>query len=241
MTFGTIKKNTVSEEITERLLTLIKEKALQPGDKLPSERELATTLQVSRPSLREALRALSIMNVVEIRQGAGTYVSSLEPELLLEPLDFVFALDNSIFRDLFAARKIVEVGIAGLAAEQITDDEIAELEEWLHISVENVEKLEVFLEADLKIHEIITEAARNPLLKRFMVSIRQLGLASRKRTVEIANVRSHTVKDHQAIVDALKSRDPKAAQEAMLHHLNSIEAELQDPSLFERDGDVTIE
>ncbi|MCB0176501.1 MAG: FadR family transcriptional regulator, partial [Anaerolineae bacterium] len=96
--------------IARRLMTLLKEKQLKPGDKLPPERELAAMMQVSRPSLREGLRALSMMNVLEIRQGDGTYVTSLDPELLVEQLSLVLALDDSTLLQLFEARKILEVG-----------------------------------------------------------------------------------------------------------------------------------
>ena len=123
-----IKKSAISEEISSRLLLMIREKQLSPGEKLPPERELAAMLNVSRPSLREALRALAIMNVIEMRQGDGTYITSLEPELLVEHLDFVLSLDDSTFLQLFEARKIVEVGIASLAAQRITDRQIQELE-----------------------------------------------------------------------------------------------------------------
>ena len=92
MAFGPVKKNAIAEEIIARLLGLIRDRQLQPGDKLPPERELAAMLGVSRPSLREALRALSVMNVLEMRQGDGTYVSSLEPDLLVEHLGFVLSI-----------------------------------------------------------------------------------------------------------------------------------------------------
>src|SRR5690606_3169450 len=74
--FGTFKKSSISEDIVDNLLSLIRERELRPGDKLPPERELAAMMQVSRPSLREALRALAIMNIIEIRQGDGTYIPS---------------------------------------------------------------------------------------------------------------------------------------------------------------------
>ena len=129
--FGTIEKDPISKQIAARLLSLLKEKHLRPGDKLPPERELAAMMQVSRPSLREALQALSIMNVLEIRQGSGTYVTSLESGLLSEQLSFVFSLDDSTFLELFEARKILETGIIGLAVSRITDDDIVELKQIL--------------------------------------------------------------------------------------------------------------
>ena len=226
MTFGTFKKSAISEDIIARLLTMIKEGQLQPGTKLPPERELAEAMQVSRPSLREALRALSIMNIIEIRQGDGTYITSLEPELLVEHLDFVFSLSDSTIIELFEARKIVEVGLAAMAAQRITDEEIAKLEKSLSDSIENVADHALFLQADVELHETIVEAARNPFLKRFMASIYNLGHASRSRTVEIPGVVEQVVEDHRAIVSALKTRNPERARQTMLQHLNNVEARL---------------
>ena len=226
MTFGIFKKSAISEDITARLLNMIKEGELKPGAKLPPERELAEMMRVSRPSLREALRALSIMNIIEIRQGDGTYVTSLEPELLVEHLGFVFALSDTTIVELFKARRIVEVGLAAMAAEQITDEEIAKLEECLAHSIETVGDHVAFLQTDVELHEMIVDAARNPFLKRFMASIYHLGRASRSRTVQIPGVMNQVVEDHRAIVAAMKARDPEKARQAMLAHLNNVETRL---------------
>ena len=228
--FGTFDKDTLWEQIAARLLSMLKEKQLRPGDKLPSERELAAMMQVSRPSLREALRALSMMNVLEIRQGAGTFVSSLEPELLVEHLDFVLSLDDSTLIKLFEARKILEVGIVGLAAERITETEIEALEAGLVRSQETVDEPGAFLQADVELHRKITQAAQNPILSRIIDSISQLSFASRQRTVEISGIREQTIEDHRAIVAALKARDPEAAQQAMLQHLSNVEQRLTQPT-----------
>lgn len=227
MAFEPIKKGAVAEEIAQQLLSLIKTKQLNPGDKLPPERELAATLQVSRPSLREALRALSIMNVIEMRQGDGTYVSPLEAEQLVDHLDFVLSLDDSTFIQLFEARKIIEVGIVALAAARISDKQIADLEANLERATQSVDDPESFLKIDLALHETITRAANNPILTRIMASISQLAIASRSRTVAITAVRQKTVTDHRAIVAALKQHDPIAAQKAMLNHLSNVEHRLQ--------------
>lgn len=236
MSFGTFKKSAISEDITARLLTMIKEGELKPGAKLPPERELAEMMQVSRPSLREALRALSIMNIIEIRQGDGTYVTSLEPELLVEHLDFVFSLSDTTIIELFKARRIVEVGLAAMAAEQITDEEIAKLEDCLTHSIENVDNHAAFLQADVELHETIVDAARNPFLKRFMASIYHLGRASRSRTVEIPGVVNQVVEDHRAIVAAMKARDPEKARQAMLQHLNNVETRLLELTKADQDS-----
>lgn len=240
MTFGTFKKSAISEDIIARLLTMIKEGELQPGTKLPPERELAEMMKVSRPSLREALRALSIMNIIEIRQGDGTYITSLEPELLVEHLDFVFSLSDSTIKELFTTRKIVEVGLAAIAAEHISDEEIAKLEECVTVSIENVEDHATFLKADVELHETIVNAAHNLFLKRFMASIYHLGHASRSRTIEIPGVVEQVVEDHQAIVAALKTRNPDQARQAMLNHLNNVEASLLKLSQEDITGNTSV-
>ncbi|GLV54689.1 hypothetical protein KDH_15360 [Dictyobacter sp. S3.2.2.5] len=160
--FQVIPKSAVAEDIVSHLLLLIREKKLRPGDKLPPERELAAMMQVSRPSLREALRTLSIMRVVELRHGSGTYITALEPSALVEHLDFVFSLDDSTYLQLFQTRKILEPGICALAARHITEEELTQLEACVERSKVGPDNPEAYLQADLDLHEIITQAARNP-------------------------------------------------------------------------------
>jgi GntR family transcriptional regulator, transcriptional repressor for pyruvate dehydrogenase complex len=220
---GEFKRDVLSERIAQSLLTLIKEKQLRPGDRLPPERELAAMMKVSRPSLREALRALQIMNIIDNRQGSGTYVTSLEPERLIEHLDIIFTLNDSTYLELFQARRILEVGASELAARSITDEEIGELETCLDMATEALNDPETFLEIDLDLHRKILGATRNKILALFMRSISQLSIYSRRRTGENVGVRRQTINDHRAIVQALKSRDPAAARQAMLDHLSHVE------------------
>ena len=236
--YGTFKRDSLSEQIAARLLSLIREKKLHPGDRLPPERDLAAMMKVSRPSLREALRALSIMNLIEVRQGDGTYVSTLRPaELLVEHLDLIFALEDTTYLELFEARKSLEVGIVALAAQRITPGEIAELEDCLNEARSNTEDREAFLQADVKLHSLITKAARNAILSSFMEAVSRLGDASRHRTVELPGVPSQTIEDHRAIVAALKTHDPEAARQAMLTHLNNVQQKLK--SVVNPDGSLT--
>ena len=225
--FGILQKDALSEKIVERVLGLIREKQLRPGDRLPPERELAPMMGVSRPSLREALRALSVMKVVENRQGSGTYITSLRPELFVNHLDFIFTVNDATFLDVFEARKIVEVGLVALAANAITDEQLARLEECLKRSASSVEQPETFLVTDLELHSIIIEAAGNRTLTLFMNSINQINTASRRRTNELSDVRCQTLKDHKAIVAALKAHDPDAAAKAMRNHLVNVEDKLK--------------
>jgi len=221
--FEALEKDVLPKKIVTRILNMIRDRQLSPGDKLPPERELAAMMQVSRPSLRTALRALSLMNIIEIRPGNGTYVTSLDPQSLIEPLEFVFSLDDSTFLELLEARKILEVGIVEAAARQITDAEIAELEDCLSKSAKLVDDHEAFLQIDRELHAKITQASRNPILTRFMQSISQLDLAGRRRTADIPGMTAQSLEDHRIIITALKARDPEAARQAMLEHLRHVE------------------
>ena len=231
--FHTVSRSAVAEDIVAQLLSMIREKKLHPGDKLPPERDLAVMMDVSRPSLREALRTLSVMGVINLRHGSGIYVTALEPAKLVAHLDFVFSLDDSTYVQLFETRKALEPPICALAAQRITEEEIAQLEECLSRSRMGLIDYEAYLQADLDLHEIIVQAARNPLLQRFMSSLRSLGKASRKRTAALPGVVEQTIQDHESIIQALRLHQSEAAHQAMLVHLEHVEQHLkQDTSVI---------
>lgn len=225
--FGTFKRTTLPDQIANRILDMIREKQLKPNDKLPSERALAESMNVGRPVLREALRALALMNVIEIRHGAGAYVTDLDPARMVQNLDFVFSLDDSTILELFDARQIVEVGLIELTVARITAEEVAKLEEHLAKSIEVSHDPALFAEMDVQLHQMIAEYAHNPILHRLMSSIHQLGIASRRRTVHIPAVIQQSISDHRAIVQALKAHDVSAAREAMSNHLKNVKKELK--------------
>jgi GntR family transcriptional repressor for pyruvate dehydrogenase complex len=225
--FGTFAKAALPDQIAERILKMIQDKELKPGDKLPPERELAVSIGVGRPALREALRGLSLINVIEIRQGDGAYVTNLDTAQLVQHLNFVFSLDDSAIMDLFDARNIVEVGIIELAAQRIQNSEIVELEACLEKSAQTAHDPDAFLQADLELHLLIARIARNPVMFRIMESIQELGLVSRRRTGYLPGVVEQSTADHRQIVDALKARNPQLAREAMRQHLNNVKKKLE--------------
>jgi len=228
MEFREMRRKVVSEEIVQEILSMIRDGKIHPGDKLPSERQLAASLNVSRPSLREAMRALSAMNVVDIIHGDGVYVTTLEPDRLFQHFDFVFSLDDSTFLQLFEARKIVEAGFAEMAAVNAQTAEIEELEALLTRSEESLDDPDMFLQIDIELHEKIAEIAHNPILQRLMAGVSQLSRASRKRTADLPGVRERTVNDHRAIVAAIAAREPEVARQAMLHHLKRVQSRLKE-------------
>lgn len=224
--FAVVDRSTLPEEIATRLLELIRAEQLRPGDKLPAERELAAEMHVSRPVLREALRALSIMKVVDIRQGAGTYITALEPQQLVSHLDFVFSKDPVALSQLAETRRIVEVGNVRLAAQRMTPDELADLGALLKRLRAAVDDAERFAELDIAFHDAVCEAAGNFLLVQFMRIINTLGRVSRERTGAAASTRKRALRDHEAIFAALRAHDPAAAAAAMDAHLVHVEAAL---------------
>ena len=224
--FAVVDRRTLPEEIAARLLDLIRAEQLRPGDKLPAERELAAEMHVSRPVLREALRALSIMKVVEIRQGAGTYITALEPQQLVSHLEFVFTKDPVALSQVIETRRIVEVGNVRLAAQRISADELADLDSLLGQLRGAVDDAGRFAELDIAFHDAVCEAAGNFLLVQFMRIINTLGKVSREHTGAAAATRRRALKDHEAIVEALVAHDPAAAASAMEAHLSHVEAAL---------------
>jgi DNA-binding FadR family transcriptional regulator len=210
------------ENLSHRILALIKEQQLKPGDKLPPERELSAILQVSRPSLREALRALKQVNLIENRQGSGTFVASLRPEKLVEHLDIEFELDDSTYANLLQARIILEAGMVALAAKNISDNEIKEMEKCLIEAKSVLGDTEAFMAWDIDLHRRIMEASGNRIIQVFMQLIDRISIYSRRRTGDTVNVRLQALKDHKKIVMSLKERDEDKARQAMIEHLSNI-------------------
>ncbi len=224
--FAVLDRSTLPEEIASRLLALIRARELRPGDKLPAERTLAATMEVSRPVLREALRALSIMGVVDIRQGAGTFVTALEPQQLVSHLDFVFSKDTVALAQLLEARRVVEVGNARLAAARIDEARVRELRTILADLEAAVDDPDRFSDLDIAFHNAVCGVAGNFLLGQFMSIINTMAKVSRERTGSVPAVRRATVRDHRHIVDALAAHDAVAAARAMQEHLDHVERAL---------------
>jgi GntR family transcriptional repressor for pyruvate dehydrogenase complex len=226
--YGEMERDILAIKIANRLITLIKQKQLRPGDRLPPERELAKMMKVSRPSLREALRALQMMNIIENRQGSGNYVTSLEPAELVEHLDIVFTLDESTYHDLFQARKILETGIVQLAAIFATDDEIEVMEKSIIKAAESIDNAGIFIEMDMELHDLILRASKNKILPILMNTINKLGMMSRRKTAEDISIRKLTVEDHRNLVDAIKTHNPEKAKQAMQTHLQNVESKMKE-------------
>lgn len=223
-----IGRMSVSEQVVQRLLALVKDGHLGPGDKLPPERDLADQLAVSRPTVREALRALSILGVLEIRHGGGVYVSSLAAEELLAPLDFFVSLNAQNMAELFGARIHFEPMLAGLAAERLTAEALDRLAALVAAQVADPGDAELFHDTDVEFHKTILEASGNDFLSRFGRLLQVLGDQGRKAFQRRQSVRAQSIEDHREILAALQARDPVAAQKAMRQHMVNVRNALRE-------------
>jgi GntR family transcriptional regulator, transcriptional repressor for pyruvate dehydrogenase complex len=226
--FQPLPRLAVGDAAIDAIKRMIQAGDLRPGEKLPPERELAAALGVSRNSLREAIRALALMKVLESRQGDGTYVTSLDLQSLIEPVSFLLSLDPNALAHLFEARRILEAETAALAAARITDEELDELRAGLEEMRAKAGHREEFLQADMRMHHMITSAAKNPLLAQLMGSITGLGLRSRMQTVQAPGITGPVIDDHASILLALEHHDSDAARQAMLEHLERVERAMRE-------------
>lgn len=217
-----VQRQPVAEQVARQLLALVQSGNLKPGQQLPPERELAATLEVSRPSLREALRALSLLGVLRIRQGGGVYVSALDPESLLAPLHFFVSLDTSNLEDLFEAREIIESEITRIAANKIGPEELSRLRECVDFEASELQDEDRFIQSDVEFHQILFDSVDNAFLKRFATSLHILGKASREITGHIPGVIEQSLDDHRRILEAIEAGNADAAAAAMKKHLSNV-------------------
>ncbi|MEO3765075.1 FadR/GntR family transcriptional regulator [Streptomyces sp. B8F3] len=214
----------VTDEAIEKIKGMIVSGKLRPGDRLPKESELAAELGLSRNSLREAVRALALIRILDVRQGDGTYVTSLDSQLLLEAMSFVvdFHRDDTVL-ELLAVRRILEPAATALACTGIEEPELDALEAEL-TELGQDPSVEELVRADLEFHRRIVQASGNSVLSSLLEGLS--GPTARARiwrglTQEDAVRR--TLTEHRAILDAMRSRDAEAARSWATVHIASVE------------------
>jgi len=212
----------VTDEAIDKIHALIVSRSWGPGDRLPKETELAAQLGLSRNSLREAVRALSQLRVLEVRQGDGTYVTSLEPELLLESTSFVsHLLIGESALELFEVRRLLDGAAAALAAARIDSAGKEELRGKLQQMVES-KTVEELVEADVEFHAVIARATGNTFLTSLLASLSSRTLRARLwRGREVDNALDVTRDEHRRIYEAVVNGDPELARAAAMAHIAS--------------------
>ena len=217
----TIERMNLTKSIIDQFETLISEGTLKPGEKLPPETKLAEELSVSRPALREALRALELVGVIQKKSGDGTYISE---DIVSEPVKFMFLMKKNETHKLFEARKVLETGLAGIAAERRSDEDIKkmraaldEMKKYLRSSRKK------FLKGDMDFHIAIIKATQNEILGGLSIPLNELlweGRAKKSHTLEVL-VKS--IEQHEEILKAIERYDSALASKMILKHLDYVE------------------
>jgi GntR family transcriptional regulator, transcriptional repressor for pyruvate dehydrogenase complex len=207
----------LTDQAIAKIKALIISGEFTAGARLPKEQELAARLGLSRSSLREAVRALTLIGVLEPRVGDGTYVTSLEPELLLTGMGFVSdLLAGTTLLEVHHVRRIMEPVATGLAATRLTEDDFAALEQ-----MDAAVTIEAFIDSDTEFHRIIVMAAGNSTLASLIQGLSGGMLRARLwRSITEEGAVEITKKRHLDIYEALRARDPELASAADLVHLS---------------------
>jgi GntR family transcriptional regulator, transcriptional repressor for pyruvate dehydrogenase complex len=209
-------------EVARRLLDYLLSGAVPPGGRIPSERQLAESLGVNRPAVREAIRALGFLGLLEVRQGSGTYFRGPDQELLLRLFEWTLLFGDGKARDLLETRADLEVVASGRAAERRSEADVAALEELLERM--RVSDQAGFPDADLAFHAKIAELAGNVVLEDMLASIRTVIRGWVERNIAAAGTTSIAYRDHVPICRAIAAGDPAAARTAMAAHMRTASA-----------------
>ena len=214
-----IKSEKVYKIIMKQIKDIVKSGELKRGDKLPSERELALRLNVSRTSVREAIKALETLGLVESKHGGGNYIKNDFEDILLEPLSIAFMLLGSNNSEILELRKVIEPEVAFMAAKNITENEIKELENIIE-KLSKTTDSKICASLDKEFHYIIAKASKNHLLSTIVFSVSSLieEYIDESKMYEID--REKVINDHKIILEAIISHDSKKAFIEAKNHLN---------------------
>lgn len=217
--FESVNRNTLSKQVVERIIQLLMTGQLKPGDKLPTEMELMEELEVSRPVLREALSSLDSLGIITRKTREGTFFNN---KIGSHPFSVMLALAYDNLPAIIEARMALELGLVTIAAEKISNEQLAKLKETIDIIASS--KDNNYGEADKEFHQIIALSANNPIVEGMIDS---LIITLRKIDSEITyRERERTLQQHTAIYEALVKRDPFEAFHQMFLHLDSVRQKL---------------
>ena len=220
--FATVRRNKVYEDVARQIERLILKK-LRPGDKLPSERELAELLRVSRSSIRDAIRSLELMGMVEPRQGAGTIVCEVTTNSLANPLANALKRKAELMGELLDFRKILEPPLAARAATHASAEEISEMEGILKRQKEKLNAGESTIAEDSEFHYAVAMASGNSVVLKVLDILMDLLRDTRERSLQIEGRPQKSLAGHARILEAIRRHDAEAAKSAMRRHIEDVE------------------
>ncbi|HWR45913.1 FadR/GntR family transcriptional regulator [Sporomusa sp.] len=212
------KKLMLSKEISENLKELVLSGQLNPGDKLPNEVELANKMEVSRSTLREAVKELVAANVLEVIRGKGTFVTK-NPGWKKDPLGVEFMVDKDILLMLFETRILIEPNVAYLAAERADSTDLEKIGQCLGRIKDVVKQHQDYSRQDLEFHQAIAKATKNPIIQRIVPIINESIVQGYQETMNVPGSIDKAIVAHQHIYEAILAKDLLRAQAAMKQHL----------------------
>ncbi len=219
-------REAVSAEVARRLIDyLFFSGEITPGQRLPSERRLAEAFGVGRSVVREALKSLTLMGLIDVRQGDGTYLKQADSPLLSKAIEWGLMLGERKVRDLVEARRPVEVTAAQLAALRRDDAALAELDE-LMARMHSADGADEFVTADIAFHLRVAHASGNAVLADVLSGIQALLRVWIRRVIAAAGETTTTCREHEAVLAAIHAGDPAGAADAMAAHLDAAAARL---------------
>ncbi len=215
-----IEKTSVAAAAFDQLIAFVVKGNWKTGQRIPPERELCRQLGIARTSLREALKAMEMIGMLDSRVGDGTFVCP-RTEFLARPLLWSFTgMDREELRDIMEARMFLEKDLAGLAAQRASDSEIDRIGEAVQMLRRNMERSEPILDADMEFHMSVAEAAHNDIMKNAVQLLRNLMREWIRRKLLIPEMAADTFKQHTAIFQAIRRRNEDGARDAMQKHLS---------------------
>lgn len=210
-----------SAQITRQLLDYLLSGELRPGQKIPSERQLAEALAVGRGALRESIKSLSLLGLLDQRVGDGTYLSRSSSDLLPQVVEWGLLLGEKRLDDLLEARYHLEVLLVGLAAERRTEEQLGRLRELVHaMRSAGSQDLDGYVHADIAFHLQLAECSGNTVLSGVLANIASLLQAWASRVIHAAGETHTSLAMHEPILAAVEAGDPEAARQAMTSHMD---------------------
>ena len=214
----------LSDKVAELLLETIHARGLEPGSRLPSERELGEQFGVSRTVIREAVRALAARGIIDVRTGSGLRVSAVDASTVSESMGlYLRSRDSLDYPKVHEVRAMLEIQTAGLTAERATDEDIVELTEICDRMEAELDDVEAASLHDVEFHRAIARATHNELYLVLLDSLGQALIEIRRENIA-AGSGPDALDSHRAILQAIAARDPEQARAEMLSHLENVEA-----------------
>jgi GntR family transcriptional repressor for pyruvate dehydrogenase complex len=219
-----IRRTRIPDEIANRIRALIVAGSFKPQEPLPSERDLAKRMHVSRSSVRDAIRRLEVVGLLETRHGQGTFLHELSVDNLVTPMASVLTFNRARQDDLMDVRRVFEPAVAGMAATRATGDELDEIDRILAEQRRKAKGGQPTIGEDTAFHGALARATHNAVIVGIMETLNDLLVESRQRTLERRGRPLQSLRGHEAVVDAVRRKDTDGAARAMREHIDQIAA-----------------